>query len=169
MKKLLILILLISTISPPFSNAAEKVLWIDGVNLTLGMKKEKVLDLFYKNHDLKQVEDSDNYIIYKKGLTSPFNAVGQVAFKSGKLIFASQTWGSYSAKESYDLANNLYAAINGIIDSGDKALSIKTNTVRSPEMTLSTIEFNFKNKIVIVSITEGRNVQKSVIIQENMK
>ena len=168
MKKLLVLILLILTIIPSFGIAEDKALWIDGVNLSLGMKKERVFDSFNKNHDLKKVGDSDNYIIYKKDLSSPSNVVGQVAFKSGKLIFASQTWGSFSAKESCDLANSLYSAINGILDSGDKALSIKTETKRSPEMTLSTIEFKFSNKVVIVSIADGRNVVKSVVVQENM-
>jgi len=168
MKKLLIPILLILSVFPPYSVAEDKVLWIDGVNMTLGMKKKIVIDLFNKNHDLKPVGDSDNYIIFKKGLSSPSNVVGQVAFKNEKLAFASQTWGSFSAKESCDLANSLYSAINGILDSGDKALSIKTETKRSPEMTVSTIEFKFKNKVVILSIADGRNVEKGVILQENM-
>ena len=169
MKKALIALLVLTTLFTSAVFAEDKQLWIDGVSLSLGMNKEVVIESFSKKHNLLQVEDKDDYVVMKKGESSAFNnVVGQIAFKNGKLSFASQTWGRFTTKDSLDMANSLYSSISGILNKGDKILRVKAETKRSPEMTINTIELIFTNKTIILSISDGRNIEKGVIIQENI-
>jgi len=169
MKKALIALLVLTILFTSASLAEDKQLWIDGVSLSLGMKKEFVIESFSKKHNLLQVEDKDDYVVMKKGESSAFNnVVGQIAFKNEKLSFASQTWGRFTTKDSLDMANSLYSSISRILDKGDKILGVKAETKRSTEMTINTIELIFTNKTIILSISDGRNVEKGVIIQENI-
>ena len=168
MKKGLVVFLILTTLLVSFGIAEDNYLWIDGVNLSLGMKKELVMQLFSKKHDLQQVEDQSTYLIKKKGESPPSDFVGQIAFKEGKLSFASQIWGRYVTKDSLDMANSIYSAISGILNKEGKILRVKTETNRSPDMILNSIELVFTNKTIVISIADGRNIEKSVIIQENL-
>jgi hypothetical protein len=168
MKKELVGFLIITICCVAVAFAGDNSLWIDGISLSLGMKKEAVVDLFSKKHVLKQLEDKEYYVVMKKGESSDYSPVGQIQFANGQLSWASQTWGRFTTKDSIDLSHSLYAAIDGILGNGGKVLRVKTETRRSPEMTLSTIEFIFPNKTVELSISDGRNVEKTVVLQENL-
>ena len=55
MKKALIALLVLTTLFTSAALAEDKQLWIDGVSLSLCMKKEFVIESFSKKHNLLQV------------------------------------------------------------------------------------------------------------------
>ena len=59
------------------------MIWINGVEVKLGMPKEQVTKLFSVNHELRQVEGSDGWFIVKKGSENNVveNVVGSVWFE----------------------------------------------------------------------------------------
>ncbi|MEW6325225.1 MAG: hypothetical protein AB1515_07540 [Nitrospirota bacterium] len=153
----------------PYCFAQDAKLWIDGVNVKLGMPRDQVEKLFSVNHVLKQAGNSESWVIAKKGSEiNANNVIGMVTFKDGKLEGASQNWGRFISKDAMDLSKNLLAVLNSIQESGENIVPVKTNTNRSPEITENSIELTYKSKKVTVFIGEGRNIEGTVVIQENL-
>ena len=129
MLKTLLLVLFV-LLSAQLGFAQDSVLWIDGVEVTLGMPKEQVRKLFSVKHEPKRVEDSDGWVIVKKGSEKNVveNAVGHVAFEGGKLKWASQIWGRFRSADARELGSNLFGALNSIHESGEVIATAKTST-----------------------------------------
>jgi hypothetical protein len=168
LKNLLLVLFVLSAAQLGF--AQDSVLWIDGIELKLGMPKEQVRKLFSVKHELERVEDSDGWVIVKKGSENNVveNAVGQVAFEGGRLKWASQIWGRFRSADALELGSNLFGALNSIHESGEIIVTAKTSRRRSPKITMNSIELTYKTKKVLITIVEGRNLEKSVVIEEQV-
>lgn len=144
-------------------------LLVGGVQLRLGMPKQQVLDTLTKHHRLSITGEDEWVIITKEG--PPFETVGGVAFRSGKLSWISRQWENFPQGDAVRLANELYRALESLTN-GDAAPVLVTihRSPNQPGFQAAQIEFRTGSRNLSLIVTEGRaNLGgNQVLIQESV-
>ena len=76
--------------------------------------------------------------------------------------------GTVRSADALELGSNLFGALNSIHESGEVIATAKTSTRRSPDITMNSIELTYKTKKVLITIVEGRDLKKSLVIEEHL-
>lgn len=145
--------------------AQQADLFLAGTTVRLGMPKATVLGALEGKYNLTQTDENSWFIMEKGG--PPYKHIGGLAFKDGKLSWASKDWGSFGERGTLDFANDLFSLLSNLGQEGEAVALIKTSTpVRQPGTTLKQIQLIFPNKKITLLVAEDREKGSSVSMQE---
>lgn len=146
---------------------AEEGLFVAGIDLKLGMEKEHVLSTLQSKYKLTEPLKDTWFIFTKEG--SPYELIGQVGFKGGKLNWISKNWGSYPGDTTLEFAKELYSVLSNIQNEANDVLSVSVRrSFSQPGSRGDEINFVSGNRKVIVIIVDGSKSGKQVSIQEDI-
>jgi hypothetical protein len=148
----IILLSQLSIIQPAYSQTG-KSMTVGGVELTLGMKKEEVLN---KLADFKLNEGAhDSWDIGRKNLVSGyFETVGSIQFEKGKLISAQRDWGTTQNENASELFGYLFSALSGVTSEQGTIAVVQTYRREQPEMSVRFVEIHAGGRTITISIAK---------------
>jgi hypothetical protein len=149
--------------------ADGKSIFLAGVNLRIGMTKDKVFNSIGSPYKVKPIgkNDLDSFIITKID-DDKYDSIGMITFTNDKLSWISRDWGSYH-NEAHDLGEALYGVLDALIKECGETAIITSQTQRAPGMTFNTINITVGTKTIILLISSGKDAGNSVGIQETIK
>ena len=146
---------------------AQEGLFVAGVDLKLGMEKEFVLSRLQSKYKLTEQSKDSWFLIAKEG--PPYEVVGGVGFKGGKLNWISKDWGSYHGDTTLEFAKELYSVLSNIQNEANDVLSVSVRrSFSQPGLRGDGINFVSGNRKVIVTIVDGSKSGNQVSIQETI-
>ncbi|MCH8010675.1 MAG: hypothetical protein IIA61_01800 [Candidatus Marinimicrobia bacterium] len=160
-----IIIIFIFVLFPSHAIAQESFVWVAGMEMKIGMKKNEILSKIKNNYRVSKFAPGDAWLIYQKD-DKANEAIGQVAFQNDKLVWASSYWGSFSG-EATEFSKALYGLFTNLLNSGQRIIKISTESKQSPGISVSSIEFKFQDKVVSIDIWQGKKTKNEVSIQES--
>ena len=131
---------------------------LGGIELTLGMPQEEVLQKLASVYDLNYINPRAGWFVQRRG-GPPFDVVGVVGFTDNRLTFANAVWGPNN-QTAQDLATTLSDAVRSVAPSVRMcAVSVEPlsggteTTIRCGRHEIQMLAFTDSNRAVSVNVT----------------
>jgi hypothetical protein len=125
--------LLLLTVTPLFNRqqptTADSKIQIGGFDLQLRMGQDEALRMFVLVYDVQHQDNiAGTWTIVKKG-GPPFEIVGLMTFRLGKLVFASKSWGPSAENQTASgLGLALHDALRALYQGRQRNCVVSTDT-----------------------------------------
>jgi len=172
----IVIFIISSFVILPYGLATDKIdilnkkqtLFLAGVEMYLGMDKDKILESINKIYTARRHEELDLYTI-TEGEGSNIRPLGYIQFIKGKLNNAMKSWGDFRADDGYNFAQTILSAIIQMNNEWKYTVNTRTHTIRQPGKILNTIYIYYGRKQIHIGVNEqevrGRYI-KSMSVQE---
>ena len=140
---------------PVYCFAFENSMVVDGIELRLGMPKDKVVDMFFKSNYHVSSTGETYVISQKKG--DLYDFLGSVSFKNDKLSFISTRWYyTHTDSGSFELAEKIFDLLKQETQNGETISPVvKVTSSMQPSVKIDSIDIIIDNKAISLSITKG--------------
>lgn len=129
---------------------------IGSVRLTLGAEKTVVMDELRSRYHIVNVSGQPETFFVSDGKPPNIKVIGSVSFENGRLSWIQRKWGHFSGKVSAtDVSKALFAAVEGAAKASAGAVVVTTDVRRVPGGEFKTIYFQFADRRIIFSTTDG--------------
>jgi hypothetical protein len=132
-------------------NADSRTISLGLTTLHIGMARDSAIAALSVNYNI----DDKGIVMTKKG--PPYDAVGSVVFKDGRLSQVWKDWSANDQEQSFELANNMYGLFDGLKREGRTACIADTGVSQGPKGESKAIFFNCGNKEIRVDVSEWRD------------
>ncbi len=129
---------------------------IGSLRLTLGSDQIAVMSEIKSRYFVVTVSGQPNTFFLSDGKPPNVKVIGGVGFENGKLRWIQRNWGSFAGKgNSLDASKALFSAIESATSISGAAAAITTKVQRVPGGEFKTVYFEFPNRKVTFSTTDG--------------
>lgn len=159
MKKFVIVFFVISIFVslPTYCFAYQDSMIIAGVELRLGMPKDRALDILRKTeYHVGPPSSGEIYVVsQKKG--ELYDPLGTVGFKNGKVQYISTRWFyTHTNSGSFELAEKIFDLLKQETQNGETIKpTVKVTSIVQPSYKVDTVHMIIDNKTITLSITKG--------------
>jgi hypothetical protein len=153
MKKLLSIVIFLFL--PVYCFAYENSMIIADIELSLGMPKDKVIDMFLKRNYHVSSSGETYVVSQKKDDLNDF--LGSVSFENNKLSFISTRWYyTHTDSGSFELAEKVFDLLKQETQNGKTITPVvKITSLVQPLFKIDSIDIIIDNKTINLSITKG--------------
>src|SRR6266700_8435396 len=154
MTKLLHRAMLFGIVAVALSAAETEKITIGLLDVRLGMTKTEVRSRVSEAYppDLEFLWTNELVPIYDKFSKK---LVGTLNFTNGKLTSVERPWQNASGEEAISIGKSIYALVSQLNESGQSMATVRTRTVRQPELTSEIVEISFGSKVIQIGISDG--------------
>lgn len=145
-------------------------LWIGNMNISIGMEKNKVINILSENYEVIQhkmkTEDStrEDWSIYKKTKKRKSeDLIGMLAFQKGKVALIEKSWGGFGGNEVASFGQEFVKLLSKLSKEEKNNITIQINETKEPGISLKLINLSSgKHGIIIIVSDEGINMQEDL-------
>jgi len=129
---------------------------IGSLRLALGSDQIVVMNEIKARYFVVTVSGKPSTFFLSDGKPPNVKVIGGVEFENGKLRWIQRNWGSFAGKGSSLVASKaLFSAIESATSSSGAAATITTKVHRVPGGEFKTVYFDFPNRKVTFTTTDG--------------